>query len=151
MEDNGTAGGTALVKDINLAGDSSPSGFKVFNNALYFSPTTALPHRAVEDRRHGTVQVKDINLGPGGSDPFRFTVFGTALYFSADDGVTGPELWRTDGTEGNTVLVKDINANPGTGSLVSELTVFGPRCISRPTTASAAPNCGRQTARTQCR
>jgi ELWxxDGT repeat protein len=73
------------------------------------------------------MRVKDINPGPGGSDPFRFTVFGltvldTALYFSADDG-TGPELWRTDGTEGGTVRVKDIN--PSTGSLVSELTVFG--------------------------
>jgi len=35
-------------------------------------------------------------------------------FFSADDGINGTELWRSDGTAGGTYLVKDIN--PGTGS-----------------------------------
>jgi ELWxxDGT repeat protein len=35
------------------------------------------------------------------------------LYFSADDGVTGWELWRSDGTVEGTQLVKDINPGPG--------------------------------------
>ena len=39
------------------------------------------------------------------SDNFGFT----ALFFSADDGTAGRELWKTDGTEAGTVLVKDIN------------------------------------------
>ena len=40
------------------------------------------------------------------------------LYFRADDGVHGDELWMSDGTESETVMVKDIR--PGsTGSINS--------------------------------
>ena len=30
------------------------------------------------------------------------------LYFVADDGISGYELWKSDGTGAGTVLVKDI-------------------------------------------
>src|SRR6266545_6622960 len=74
----------------------------------------------------GTVRVKDINLGPGGSDPFGFTVFNNALYFAANDGTSGHELWKTDGTEAGTVRVKDINPGAGGSAHFSSfgLTVF---------------------------
>lgn len=32
------------------------------------------------------------------------------VFFAANDGVHGKELWKTDGSEANTVMVKDINA-----------------------------------------
>jgi ELWxxDGT repeat protein len=56
---------------------------------------------------------------------FTFTVFEGALYFTADDGLNGPELWRTDGTAAGTVMVKDINASaPAIGSAPFGYTVL---------------------------
>ena len=64
----------------------------------------------------GTVLVKDIRVGPAGSEvtPIPFQRVPTsvdldgALIFAADDGVNGYELWRSDGTAAGTVLVRDI-------------------------------------------
>jgi ELWxxDGT repeat protein len=50
-------------------------------------------------------------------------VFNNMLYFSADDGSTGVELWKSDGTADGTKRVKDINSGPGSGNLFG-LTVF---------------------------
>ena len=49
--------------------------------------------------------------------------FGAHAYFVADDGLSGEELWRTDGTDAGTTLVKDIV--PGeSGSSPDHLTPF---------------------------
>ena len=43
-----------------------------------------------------------------GSDPSHFAVLDDVAFFSANDGVSGHELWKTDGTAHGTVRVKDI-------------------------------------------
>lgn len=79
----------------------------------------------------GIVLVKDINQVasaiPGStlsSNPQVLLASGSKLYFAADDGVSGSELWVSDGTDGGTSLVKDIN--PGVaGSLPGEMLDLG--------------------------
>ena len=55
--------------------------------------------------------VKDILNGPNGSSPKNFVQMGGYAYFTANDGATGNELWRTDGTLAGTTRVADINTN----------------------------------------
>jgi ELWxxDGT repeat protein len=60
----------------------------------------------------GTVLVKDVNPGDDGDyydTPSAMIGVGGTLFFTADDGVTGRELWTSDGSEAGTVMVKDIN------------------------------------------
>lgn len=65
------------------------------------------------------------NIKPlGSSRPSQLTVAGDVVFFVADDGHSGRELWRTDGTTGGTRLVRDIQAGPR-GSGPVELLAVG--------------------------
>ena len=57
--------------------------------------------------------VRDINPGSTTSHLGSLTNVGGTLFLRANDGVSGPELWKSDGTEAGTVQVKDIV--PGLG------------------------------------
>ena len=71
------------------------------------------------------ILVKDINPGvfSGISTTTNATVIGNTLYFNAVGTIQDDELWKTDGTESGTVLVKDINVGSGT-SFQKFYTVF---------------------------
>ncbi len=138
---DGTADGTHLVIDLDPTtnGDTpgdGPGHLTVFQDQLYFFASDGVHGTELwtsDGSSEGTHLVKDINPGAGSSggtftppsgtwlaSAFDMLVVGDRLYFAADDGTHGTELWRTDGTEDGTVLVKDINpgvtASPVDGS-----------------------------------
>ena len=66
--------------------------------------------------------LKDIFPGVGSGSPSQFTEFKGNIYFSADDGVHGSELWRTNGSEVGTQLFAEL-APGAAGSTLNGLTV----------------------------
>jgi ELWxxDGT repeat protein len=54
--------------------------------------------------------LKDIWPNPSSSDPRELIAVGSTLFFVADDGTSGRELWKTNGTPAGTVRVKDIRS-----------------------------------------
>lgn len=71
-----------------------------------------------------TPQLFDIGRIPADSRITEFVEAGGMLYFGANDGVTGDELWKTDGTSEGTALVKDIAPGPAFSG-PTHLTVVG--------------------------
>jgi ELWxxDGT repeat protein len=123
---DGTVAGTVMVKDINPHGDSNPSNLTNVNGELFFSANDGTDGTELwksDGTTAGTVMVKDIFPGnysnsygtfPNSSDPGYLTNVNGTLFFSANDGVHGRELWKSDGSAAGTVLVADIV--PGSGS-----------------------------------
>jgi large repetitive protein len=68
--------------------------------------------------------VKDIASGGGDSGVSELVSVGGTLFFSANDGSSGAELWRSDGTPTGTRLVKDLRVGPE-GSSPERLTRVG--------------------------
>lgn len=116
---DGTAVGTSEILE-DVSSDLVPvTGGVVFvydsetlGREVYLAtPTSALP-------------LKDILPGAVGSNPSWLTAFDGMAYFTAHDGVSGEELWRSDGTVDGTQLVLDVLPGPE-GSDPSRLTVGG--------------------------
>src|SRR5918994_792939 len=140
---NGTRSGTKLVKDIDPGplvikkmentetGSSAPDSVLRTKKWIFFQATTAKYGEELwksDGTKSGTKIVKDINadtppgarcpqgdcgIPKGWSHPDTVTVMGKQVFFAADDGKHGVELWKSDGTEKGTTLVKDINPVKG--------------------------------------
>ena len=119
---DGTVAGTQLVKDIfpGPVGSEPEDDFALLNGYLYFSASTPEYGRELwrtDGTEAGTTLVKDIIAGPAGSalkGRYDIGSTGTYLLFNAVTATEGYELWRSDGTEAGTFLLKDIN--PGVAS-----------------------------------
>jgi ELWxxDGT repeat protein len=118
---DGSEANTSVVKIIEQANSSDDiRHLYTFNNEAYFSGYTnsyGLELWKSDGTDAGTVIVKDINPGtvprtPYGrnADPNHFFTFNNTLYFTAEKEGYGIELWKTDGTESGTTMVKDINS-----------------------------------------
>jgi ELWxxDGT repeat protein len=118
---DGTSLGTVIVKDIvSGSGSSSPTSLKSGKsggiNVVYFAATTTAEGTEIyktDGTTAGTVLILNIVSGSGSSSPINLTPttaggFDTC-YFSATTTAEGRELWRSNGTAGTTILVKDIN------------------------------------------
>ncbi len=147
----------SLVKDINTGADSSfifwltAAGEKLFFSAK--DPEYGQELWVSDGTPAGTTII-DINVGAGSSYPnyvygmplkpyealmlhhgvSNFAVIGSFIYFAADDGVSGVELWRSDGA--TTEKLGDLN--PGAaGSYPRYLTVVNGKLFFCATTPDA--------------
>lgn len=117
---DGTSGGTQMIKDISTgSGPSSPANLTYGNGEIFFSATNGANGNELwksDGTLTGTVMVKDIKPGSFGSflngNQGQFTFLDGILFFRTDDGTSGLELWRSDGSEVGTYLLKDINPGP---------------------------------------
>jgi ELWxxDGT repeat protein len=112
---NGTDAGTMMLKDIDAASSSGPGDFTQVGTTVFFSAANAdygLELWKSDGTEAGTVVVKNIAPSWYGSRPSELEVMNGALFFRAtDNGLYvdhGVELWKSDGTEAGTVMIKDI-------------------------------------------
>ena len=118
VTDGSPGGTTKVLDDVDSDLVAVPGGvvFSYDDGLSGEEPTFASPT--------STSPVKDIFPGETGSNPQYLTAFGGIAYFTANDGGTGVELWKSDGTEAGTQRVADTLPGPE-GSRPDELIVGG--------------------------
>ncbi|MFN6570365.1 ELWxxDGT repeat protein [Dendronalium sp. ChiSLP03b] len=128
---DGTAGGTSLVQNITPGtGGFGPSELTAVGSTLYFvtDSNNDFKQELWKIDSNGVGRVKnDLNAAPNiGFGPLNMTTVGSTLYFTAYDSTTGLELWKSDGSDVGTILVKDIwsGADPN-NSIPDSLVNFG--------------------------
>jgi uncharacterized protein (TIGR03118 family) len=129
---DGTTGGTHTITSTYT--DLNPVNLTVSNGAIYFGSagTKSAGLWKSDGTAAGTVMLEafvpstlaNVITSSGLGDGIVTDVNGT-LFFAADDGQTGPELWKTDGTAAGTVLVRDIASGPAGSSPLAMTGVNG--------------------------
>jgi ELWxxDGT repeat protein len=110
---DGTEAGTAMVAGAGTLGvahgpllELTPVGDKLFFHMQGESGDELWVSEGLNRR---TAIVKEIQEeGAFGGDPVGLTAVGNVLFFMANDGVTGREPWRSDGTEDGTSRVTEF-------------------------------------------
>ncbi len=129
---DGTEEGTVRVKAIN-PGSASSSATNLTNvdGTLFFAANDGISGPELwksDGTDEGTVRVTDIfpeDVSLVVVSPFpSFVGVNGLLFFAADDGIRGRELWKSDGSQTGTLLVKDIRTG-GASSSPTMLTSVG--------------------------
>jgi ELWxxDGT repeat protein len=113
---DGTLANTNIVKDIYVGfNSSSPSKFILFNGALYFWASDGIHGYELwksDGTSSGTFLVKDIAVGTYGIVSRYQVIHNNELYFNLHDlsNTIYPGIWKTDGTEINTIQVKPVDS-----------------------------------------
>jgi len=130
---DGSEDGTRLVKDIAAGPEGSwPRHKEPLGDQLIFSANDGvhgIELWVTDGSTEGTFQLRDINAprGPNpSSDPQQLTAVKGLVFFVINDAKHGAELWRSNGSNGGTFMVKDIFPGPPS-SRPSELTEFDGR------------------------
>jgi len=134
--------GTLLISDGADTGTHSLKAFYrisamlVVGSKLYMIACDTPEHGselwASDGTAGGTYLVKEINpaLNASGVMYFGFsdyslTAYNDHVYFYGNDGIHGTELWKSDGTDTGTLMVRDINPMPGADIILLSSFVFG--------------------------
>lgn len=131
---DGTAAGTVIVKDISPG--SATTSFKFFTNyngTLVFNASETTGGEELwrsDGTADGTIRIRDIVPGSTSSYPGGFSgtdalmaVANAILVFTTSTSTYGEEPWRSDGTEGGTTILKDIQ--PGSLGAISDMATIG--------------------------
>lgn len=98
---------------------SSPKYITEFNGELYFQAfeiTPSFKKLYKSDGTSGGTQIVASNLNSGaGYSPESFYEMNGELYFTAFVSGVGQELYKTDGTDAGTVLLKDVRTGSSSG------------------------------------
>ena len=122
---DGTAGGTERVADICPGPCSAaPESLTALGGRIFFSAFDGVTGRELwvsDGTRQGTRLVRDVCPGEcsgvasqNAVIPLSLAALEGEVFFPANDGVTGFELWKTDGTPEGTERVADLR--PGSES-----------------------------------
>jgi ELWxxDGT repeat protein len=115
---DGTLANTVVLKDIYTGFNSSyPNDFIYHNGNVFFTANDGIHGKELwktDGTNVGTTLVKDIFTGSNGIAEFYKTIHDSQFYFTANRaeyGVySGGGVWKSDGTELNTVLVQSFDS-----------------------------------------
>ena len=111
---DGTEAGTIMAFDLYPGAQSSINSMYSYNGLLYLNARNATSKYQLyisDGTLAGTRLVKTIDAGGTFGSLFVLSIgYNNEVYFyaSGNNGANGYELWKTDGTEAGTIMVKDI-------------------------------------------
>jgi len=113
---------TPAIQNLMSAGNVFYFSADAFDSSTGYYSGQELWKCSWEGYLHMPERVKDIRPGYVGSNPANLTYFNGVLYLSADDGVSGNQVWKSYGNLSDTFLLKALEPPMTASSIPSSLT-----------------------------